>query len=92
MKASISAIMALYSIVTTLCVILAMIIIDGTKKITSLARASNVDFILDPIDCNIIEVDLIIQVRTIPPRNIFRQYLAYSKYSLELPLPNIFIM
>ena len=64
-----------------------MIIIAGTKKITSLAKAKIVDLTLEPIDCNKIEIDLIKQVKIIPPKKIRKQYLAYSKYSIPLPLP-----
>ena len=64
----------------------------GTKKITSRAKASIVDLKLAPMDCNNIDIDLIKQVRMIPPKNIFKQYRAYSKYSKELPLPKILMI
>ena len=48
-------------------------IIDGTKKITSLDKASRVDLKLEPIDCKRIEIDLIKQVKMIPPKNILKQ-------------------
>ena len=65
---------------------------EGTKNKTSLERAKTVDLKLEPIDCNKIDIDLIKQVKIIPPRKIFKQYLAYSKYSGELPLPMILII
>ena len=91
-NAKISAIIALHNIVTTLWLKVAIIIIAGTKKITSLANANKVDLTLDPIDCNIIDNDLVIQVNIIPPKKIRKQYLAYSIYSNELPLPKILII
>ena len=59
---------ALHSIVTTLLLKEAIMIIAGTKNRTSLARARSVDFKLDPMDCNNIDKDLMIQVRMIPPK------------------------
>ena len=84
--------MALHNIVTTLLDNVARIMIEGTKKITSLAKASKVDLKLEPIDCNKIDIDLIRQVRIMPPKKILKQYLAYSKYSKVLPVPKILII
>ena len=61
---------ALYSIVITLEVILAIMIMEGTKKATSRENESKVDFTLEPIDCNKIANDFVIQVKIIPPRKI----------------------
>ena len=92
MKAKISAIIALHNIVTTLHDKVAIIIIAGTKKITSLTKASKVDFSPEPIDCNNIDIDFVKHVSTIPPKNIFKQYFEYSIYSGEFSLPKIFII
>ena len=73
MKAKISEITALHSNVTTLCDIVAIIIIAGTKNITSLDKASKVEEKLEPIDCKMIDMDLTSQVRIIPPKKIFKQ-------------------
>ena len=87
-----SAIIELHNIVTTLWLNVAIIIIAGTKNITSLAKASKVDLKLDPIDCNKIDNDLVIQVKIIPPKKILKQYLEYSRYSKELLFPKILII
>ena len=57
--------MALHSMVTTLLLKKAMIIIAGTKNKTSLAKANKVDLKLEPIACSKMDNDLIRQVKII---------------------------
>ena len=74
----VSAINALQSIVTRLPEIVVIIITIGIKKKTSRDNAIKVDLKLDHIDCKIMEIDFVMQVKTIQAKNILKQYFAYS--------------
>lgn len=39
------------------------------------------------MDCNIIDVDFMRHVNTIPDKKILKHNLAYSVYSIPLPFP-----